>query len=407
MRKISADWIFPASSAPAKNGVVIVDEAGKILDVSERKYFEPSDLEIYSGIICPGFINAHCHAELSYMKGKIPGKKEMIQFIMDVIDFRNGFTVSLEEENREIIYDAIRKAEAEMIENGIVAVGDISNDNYTFDFKSQSKLKYHTFVECFGFYPEKAENYFDHSRKVFEEARKKNLNASITPHAPYSVPPELLKLIFSFEENHPSIFSYHNQESEAENEFFRSGTGNFVKLFEHFKLPLSIFHRTGKNSLESVLPFFPKDKKMLLVHNAVSTGNDFKMADAGYSSLTTHHSLLYFCTCPNANLYIEGRLPDYSHWKNYPNQICLGTDSYASNHQLSILEEMITIWKHAPEVSLDQLIQWGTLNGAKFFDWDQHLGSIEKGKTPGLNLITSIRESPFQLTESSKIQRLV
>ena len=216
MRKISADWIFPVSSPRVKNGVVVVDEQGKILDVTDRKSFDQSDLEVYEGIICPGFINAHCHLELSYMKGKISEKRGMIQFIMDVIDFRNGFTVSLEEESLEIIYDSIRKAEAEMFENGIVAVGDISNDDYTFDFKSRSKLRYyHTFVECFGFYPEKAENYFAHSRKIFEEAQKKNLNASITPHAPYSVPPELMKTIFSFKENQIAIFSYHNQESRS------------------------------------------------------------------------------------------------------------------------------------------------------------------------------------------------
>ena len=406
MRKISADWIFPVSSPRVKNGVVVVDEQGKILDVTDRKNFDQNDLEVYEGIICPGFINAHCHLELSYMKGKISEKRGMIQFIMDVIDFRNGFTVSLEEESLEIIYDSIRKAEAEMFENGIVAVGDISNDDYTFDFKSRSKLRYHTFVECFGFYPEKAENYFAHSRKIFEEAQKKNLNASITPHAPYSVPPELMKTIFSFKENQIAIFSYHNQESEAENEFFRKGTGDFVKLFEHFNLPLSIFHRTGKNSLESVLPYFPKNKKMLLVHNTVSTDGDFKIANSEYLQFAAKGERLYFCTCPNANLYIEGRLPDYSIWKNYTNQICIGTDSYASNHQLSILEEMITIWKHVPEVSLDQLIQWSTLNGATFFDWDQNLGSIEKGKTPGLNLITSLNVQPLHLKGDCKVQRL-
>lgn len=174
MRKLTADFVFPVITAPLKNGVAITDDQGKILSLDERENFEDAELEIHKGIITPGFINAHCHLELSYMKGKIPAHSGIVQFIMDVIDYRNGFTLSLEGEHLEIIYDAIRKSEQEMFENGIVAVGDISNDDYTFDFKANSGLKYHTFVECFGFYPEKAENYFNLSMKVFHEALEKN-----------------------------------------------------------------------------------------------------------------------------------------------------------------------------------------------------------------------------------------
>lgn len=399
MRKISADWIVPVSGAPVPGGVVIVDDDGKIISVENREQFDKTGLEIHTGIICPGFINAHCHLELSYMHSKIPQHAGMAKFIIDLIDYRNGFRLAGESHYPEIIYDAIRRSEKEMQENGIVAVGDISNDTYTFEFKVNSSLKYHTFVECFGFYPDNAGKYFIQSLKIFQEARNKNLSASITPHAPYSVPPELFRLIFSFTENHPPIFSFHSQESKAENDFFETGSGDFTKVFGHFGLPLSIFQPTGKNSLQSVLPFFPVKKKLMLVHNTRSDSSDFKLA-AGLNPET------FFCTCPNANLYIQNSLPDYSHWKNYPDRICIGTDSLASNHQLSVLEEMKTIQRHDASVSTHQLVQWSTLNGAQFFGWDKELGSITPEKKPGLNLITDMDEE-MKFTSASKVVKLI
>ncbi len=386
---------------------MIISDSGKILSIDQRKNFEDAELEIYHGILCPGFINAHCHLELSYLKEKIPEKKGMVQFIIDLIDYRNGFVLSETEDHEEIIYDSIRRAEAEMIANGIVAVGDISNDDYTFGFKTKSLLKYHTFLECFGFFPDKAKSYFTQSLKVFHEAQTKNLSVSITPHAPYSVPVELFNLIFSFKENAPAIFSYHNQESEAENEFFKNGSGDFLKLFDHFNLPLAIFHPSGKNSLETVLPFFPKDKRMLLVHNTFSTPEDFRLANAGFNASPFPNSQLFFCTCPNANLYIENRLPDYSLWKNYPDQTCIGTDSLASNHQLSLLEEMKTIQEHVPSLTTSQLIKWATLNGANFFGWENELGSLDSGKKPGLNLISNIDPNSLKLTPSCRVLPLI
>jgi cytosine/adenosine deaminase-related metal-dependent hydrolase len=146
-----------------------------------------------------------------------------------------------------------------------------------------------------------------------------------------------------------------------------------------------------------VIEYFPSDKKLLLVHNTESTEDDFKVA-------LKKNPETFFCTCPNANLYIESKLPDYSIWKNYPDQICIGTDSTSSNHQLSILEEMKTIQKHDSAQTTEKLIQWGTLNGAKFFGWEKELGSIEVGKKPGLNLISGLENGTL---EGSKLNKLL
>ena len=114
---------------------------------------------------------------------------------------------------------------------------------------------------------------------------------------------------------------------------------------------------------------------------------------------------LWWCLCPKANLYIEGRLPDVDMLaSSVSKRIVIGTDSYASNTSLSILEELKTLAHHFPDLSLQELISWSTKNGAEFFGWKE-LGTLEKGKRPGINLITGVKEG--RLTDGSAVTKLI
>src|SRR5690606_35014900 len=123
----TADYIFTGNAAPIKNGVIILKNDGTIIDVIDPKnsiiYFD--DVKKYEGVFCPGFINTHCHLELSYLKNEISQKTTLPGFVKELVQNRNNFS----EEQRQ---SAINKAEQEMIQNGIVAVGDIANGNTTF-----------------------------------------------------------------------------------------------------------------------------------------------------------------------------------------------------------------------------------------------------------------------------------
>ncbi|HUR31557.1 MAG TPA: amidohydrolase family protein, partial [Saprospiraceae bacterium] len=88
--------------------------------------------------------------------------------------------------------------------------------------------------------------------------------------------------------------------------------------------------------------------------------------------------------CPNANLYIENRLPRYASFIEADARMTIGTDSLTSNWQLSVLEEIKTIAKYQSIIPFDMLLQWATWNGAKALGKDDLFGSLEKGKSPGL-----------------------
>ncbi len=306
--------------------------------------------------------------------------------------------------------EAIIRAEDEMLANGIVAVGDISNENVSFGQKAKSRIKYYSFIEALGFRPSAADVNFDKARKLYDELTLKyKLQGSIIPHAPYSASEKLFKKISGFA-SEGDILSIHNQESAGENLFFNTGEGELLRHFKYYDMDISFWEPTGCNSLQWSLKHLPKDIKLLLVHNTYTSAEDIEWAE-------NYSGKLYWCFCPNANLYIENKNPDYDMFNEAGVRITIGTDSLASNWSLSVLDELKTISKYAPHISLEKLLCRATKNGAEFLGFDEELGTLEKGKRPGINLIEACRDvacnvptcrvSAPSLTGNSSVRRLV
>lgn len=379
LKYLAADWIFPVNNLPIKNGAIAVDHDGEIKEIFTADEVEKLDVivEKFIGAIVPGFINTHCHLELSHMLAQIPQHTGLVAFVQQIISSRQA--------DAEKIDMAMRNADKQMFENGIVAVGDISNQIASKEIKQRSKIYYHTFVEAMGFNPQRANVIMEYATGIKNEFTP--LVTSVVPHAPYSVSPQLFALINEAAEKEDALISIHNQETTNENDFFQDKSGGFLALYKFLGLDIEFFKPTGKTSLQSWLSFIKK-QKTLLVHNTVSSKADIIFAKQS-------HQDLYWCLCPQANLYIENSLPDVDLLIDEEVKITLGTDSLASNMQLNILSEMKTLQQHK-NVSFEKLLQWATINGAEFLGLSSLFGSIEVGKKPGLNLI--------QLSEDFKIE---
>lgn len=376
MRKITADYIYPVISEPISNGIVVIDDDGKILDVLSEG--AASEVEKFAGVLVPGFVNTHCHIELSYLKGSIPTGIGLNGFIKQIEAIRNNFT-------EDDILKSLEQAEEEMIRNGIVAVGDISNSEVSFSQKAKNNLYYHTFIEVLGFHPDGAEQAFSKGIALQQKCESLGLKSSVTPHSPYAASEKLLAFINDLSGKQRSILSFHNQESEEENQMFQKKTGKILKQLEDWKISTQHFHPFKTNSIQFVLPRLNKSSNVLPVHNTFTSREDIEWLREYRKSIPTQEQ--YFCICPKANLYIESRLPDISLLYKEGLNITIGTDSLSSNDSLSVLAELKTISQRFPEISFAELIKWSTLNGAKFLGIENKFGSIEKGKTPGLNLL--------------------
>jgi len=393
-RKISAHYVFPISSEPIKNGIIELDESGVIINIINpgKEIKEIAGVEFYSGILVPGFVNAHCHIELSHLKGVVVEETGLHNFITQISRVRIA--------DEETILKAINKADLEMKKNGIVAVGDISNKNHSIEIKKDSTIHYHTFIELFSLNPDKAKTVFESGKKLEKELRNNDLSCSIVPHTPYSVSKKLFQYIFNNATKNTNPVSMHNQESVSENELFINKTGSIFRSLSNMGVDFSHFKPTGKNSLESVIRNFKKENKCLLVHNTFSCAHDIAIANEYFDEV-------YWVFCSNANLYIENRLPDIPLFHKLKQKCTIGTDSLASNHQLSVLDELKTIQANFPQIPLAEILKWATLNGAEALNLSDKIGSFEIGKKPGINLISHINFEKMQLKPESKVKVLV
>lgn len=370
-RKLRADRLFDGYRLRNEDEVLVIDEQGLVLDIVTIDH-AGDDVEQLNGILSPGLINCHCHLELSHLKNVIPPHTGLIDFLCSVVTKR-GFEA-------EVIAAAIEAAEQEMFNNGTVAVGDIGNTADTAFVKSKSHIRWQNFVEVLGFYDVKAEENIQHYRGIANELNTLH-RTSLVPHAAYSVSANTFQLIN--ETTAGQIISIHNQENPAEDELYKTGGGDFLKLFNIFNIDASPFPVTGKSSIRSYLPFFNNGQTIFLVHNTFMQEEDIIWAN-DYAS---HHGLkLIYCLCPNANLYIENKVPDVCLFQKHNCELVLGTDSYSSNWQLNIVKEVQALLQHT-SVTIEQALQMATINGAKALQWDDELGSFEKGKKPGVVLM--------------------
>ena len=399
-RKFTANNIFTGQALLPKGNVLITDENGVMESIVPAKD-AGEDIEIFNGILCPGFVNAHCHLELSHLKGLIPEKTGLVEFVFKVITERHF--------DEAQILAAIAIAEEEMLRCGIVAVGDICNNTLTIAQKKKGKLHYHNFIEVSGFVPAFAQDRFDKAKIILEQYQselKNNIQCSIfnvqcstlSPHAPYSVSPKLFQLINNATAN--ELITIHNQETIAEEDFIKNKTGDFLQLYEKMGIDISFFKPAGKSSLQSWLPKINKNQSAILVHNVTTTAEDIEFTKL--STINHQPSTLHFCLCPNANLYITNSSPNVNMLVEQGCNIVLGTDSLASNHQLNIIEEIKTLHKNFPQLQLETMLQWATINGAKALQMDQLLGSFEKGKQPGVVLIEGIENGQVNSKSSSR-----
>jgi cytosine/adenosine deaminase-related metal-dependent hydrolase len=392
-QKLKANFLFDGYCFRNTNEVLITDEKGEIIDIIDE--LEAGDnIQHFEGILSPGFVNCHCHLELSHMKGLIPEKTGLIDFVFKVVTERHH--------SEEVILQAIANAEQEMMTNGIVAVGDICNNTLTIQQKQKGNLQYYNFIEVSGWLPEIALQRFEKSKELYESFSQlqnlkfKHRNA-LTPHAPYSVSENLWQLLESEFEN--KTITIHNQETVFEDALFKNKSGDFIRMYERMKLDNSFFKPTGKSSICSVLPHFKKAKKVLLVHNTFIQEQDIEAIN-NFSA--KYQVQFFYCLCVRANSYIENAYPHLQLLLHNNCTITIGTDSLASNWGLSMIDELKSIKHNFPSISTETMLQWATLNGASALNMQQTLGSFDKGKQPGIALIKNIKEK--NITQDSKVQ---
>jgi cytosine/adenosine deaminase-related metal-dependent hydrolase len=391
MKRFSAQYIFTNSGPPLTRGIITADDEGEIIRVEDTRgnLKENQSVEFYNGIIIPGFVNCHCHLELSHLKGAIGSSKGLGDFLMSIRTLRDHKT-------EDIIESAIN-ADHYMYREGVNLCADICNTSLTFEIKKTSRICYVNLLEIFGIDPEKAGKRMEEIIKVAEAAEASGLIYFIVPHTAYSVSLPLFHMLKKITKDN-KVTSIHFMETEGEKKFLVSHSGPLIKSYQETGL-LPETLNVPENHLSTIMDEITLSGNLILVHNT--------FADKKIINSVNKRGNTYWCLCPDSNLYIENKLPPVEMLKSEKCKIVTGTDSLASNTKLSILSELRTLQENFPSICLEELIRWATINGARALALDKIYGSIESGKKPGLLLLQNADLKNIRLLPETEIIRLL
>lgn len=367
-RYISARYVLVGDNL-LKKGIVTVDPDGVIVNVEDTggDLRESRCIEFFNGILIPGFVNCHCHLELSAFKGVVPEKTGLPRFLAAMRDSS--------EYPKNI--DSMVKADRAMYDQGIELCGDICNSKDTFPVKTEGRVKYHNFIELFGSLPKVADARIADAMEIMAASAAASLPFSVTPHSVYSVSLPLMRKIKELGKDNV-VSSIHFMESATEREYVNHRSGEMADSFRAD----GFFPEEGfgyEDHIAAIGEGITEDSNLILVHNT------FVDPDTVFTMVKRPNT--YWCLCPNSNLYIEGVLPPLKMLLDNGAEIVIGTDSLASNNRLSILEELKTLQQAFPELTVTRLVGWATINGARALCGDDQFGTIEAGKRPGLLLL--------------------
>lgn len=395
MRRISAEYLYDGSSyEPLRNAYVEVADDGTVLAVGKVENPE-AEPEFHKGAIVPGFVNTHCHLELSYLKGKFRKGTGMAGFIDQINELRD--TSSMEEKKADIAFWM-----KEMWKRGVTAMGDISNCSDTFECKADSPMYTRTFLEVFGTEPQDCQDVIDNVLELQKTADKYGIDAAPGPHACYTMSPELLTAVSAIGLK-SGYLSSHSEETQEEEDMMISGSGPMWE--NRRKAGMSVPPVTGKSSLlyfidrlEKAHPA-PFDEHILLVHECC-------MNEEGMRAVKNVMKNAYIALCPCSNIFIHNALPPIDLMRKEGMRLTIGTDSLSSNDDLDMVREMFCIQENFPDVPLGEIISWATRNGAEFFGKGDVYGRLAEGFKPGVAVIDHI-DKEGRLTTASKSVRII
>ena len=393
--RIAASFVYTLDAPePIRNGYVEYEDDGTIVavgecgDVASEKCF-------YDGAVVPGFVNAHCHVELSHLHGKFRKGTGMAGFIDQINELRDWA-------GRDVKAGLVKDWMDKMWADGVSAMADISNDDSSFEVKAAHPMYTRTFLEVFGSEPHMCEGVMADVTALNALADSIGIDAAPTPHSCYTMSPQLLSASAAAGLDKGYV-SYHSQESQEEEDLLISGSG---AMYENRKRSgMSTPPVTGESSLKYFLDRLaaarpaPYDEHILLVHNVCLGQDDIDAVGKVMNNV-------FWAVCPLSNIFIHNALPPIPLMRANGLDIMVGTDSLSSNDDLDMVKELYCLHENFSEVPMTELLEWASINGARFLSKDDMLGTLTPGKKPGLVYIDRLDEGG-NLTSESRSKRII
>jgi cytosine/adenosine deaminase-related metal-dependent hydrolase len=363
-----AGWVLPVSAPPIRDGWVSADR-GRITGVGTADGL-PADItnviDLGRAAVLPGLVNAHTHLELSWMRGQVPPGPSMPVWAAQLIALR----AMVSKDPLPPIVEAVREARAA----GTSIVGDVTNTLAAYAALVESELCAAVFREVIGFNAANPDRVLAHAQAEIDALIPiPRLRASIVPHAPYSVTPDLLRAIASAAGSAP--ISVHLAESPDELVFLRDGTGAWRELLGSLGAWNDRWTAPGCSPVAYLDRLGLVSERLLAVHCVHATPDDLRcLADAGATVVT----------CPRSNRWTGAGTPPVEEFYASGVRVAIGTDSLASVDDLNLFSELVALHRLAPAVPAARLIESATRHGADALGFGHEYGTLDPGKCADL-----------------------
>jgi cytosine/adenosine deaminase-related metal-dependent hydrolase len=373
---LRARWVFPVDRPPIDGGIVTV-AGGRIAAVGENQSSSPLR-DLGDVALLPGFVNAHTHLEFSLLDRPLgrPGMP-FPAWIEAVVEYRRQRDKPLMVETDGLARFGRRWAEAGLKQlrgAATVAVGDIATMDWPRECAPAGGLSLTAFAEVLGLDPARQAPLLARAKHYVEERLENggSPRPGLSPHAPYTVGPDLLRKICELSAAERVPVAMHLAESREELELLRTHQGPLVDVIE----------RLGAWHPESLLPGLATiDYLQLLAtaHRALVIHGNYLSRDE-FEFVAAHRDRMSVVYCPRTHAYFGHDPYPLAGMLTAGVRVAAGTDSLASNPDLSILSELRHIARHHANVSRDAILRMGTLSGAEALGYGEKLGSITPGK---------------------------
>ena len=375
MIRYHARYVVPITAAPITDGAVVVDD-GRIA------YVGPSDsgpaaevVNLGDALLLPGLVNAHCHLELTAMRG----------FLED-LDFRNWIirltTAKRSVFSREMLLDAARYGIAEGLRHGITAYGDTCDSGVAFDAMHECGVRGVMYQEVFGPDPAQCDAALAELREKIARLRPLEtslVRVGVSPHAPYTVSDSLFAAVASYARAESLPIAIHIAESRLEHELVSAGAGAFAEGLRARGIGVRPRARTPIELLSTLEVLTARP---LLIHCV--RVDDADIAEIAAAGCAVAH-------CPASNAKLGHGIAPLSMLFASGVSIGLGSDSMASNNRMDLLEEarLATLLQRAEhgdfrQITAESALTLATLGGAQALGIANEVGSLEVGKAADL-----------------------
>ncbi len=390
---VQAKFIAPVGSPVIENGAIEFAN-GRIIAVGQASRFVSRGAMAYGdAVILPGFVNAHTHLELSLLAGRVPPSPNFTDWLKRLIAARNlglnratpspyqgaGSGSQPPSDPCDYFARAVEAGIAQSLAGGVTTIADITaNPQFTRPVLARSPLCAVSFGEVIAM--GKGRNLLSARLAAAADTalQSEHLRIGISPHAPYTVEPVALRACAEKARAENLPLSIHVSETSDEDLFVRSGEGPFADFLAGLGFYDDMIPKNACNPVELLQSTGSLGPRTILAHANHVSDNDIALIAGSGASIAY---------CPRTHAAFGHPPHRFRDMLRAGVNVCIGTDSLASNPSLSMLDELRFLGSMCHDVSPEVLLGLTTLSGARALNLAHNIGSLQEGKSADFSVI--------------------